>query len=96
MGWRRDLSVGTVAAARSPSAALDLRGPRPRRYLFMTYPSENRGLEGSQSRLSEGPPGLLQYAYGVSDLRLYVERVTGIEPAWPAWKVQVVLPEGDD
>src|SRR5829696_6700605 len=21
-----------------------------------------------------------------SDLRLYVERVTGIEPAWPAWK----------
>ncbi len=21
-----------------------------------------------------------------SDLRIYVERVTGIEPAWPAWK----------
>ncbi len=23
-----------------------------------------------------------------SDLRLHVERVTGIEPAWPAWKVR--------
>jgi hypothetical protein len=70
------------------SAGLTWGNLGPRRDLFMTYTSGNRSLERSQSGLSEGPPGLRQYAYRQPDLRFYVERVTGIEPAWPAWKAQ--------
>ncbi len=86
--WRRDLSVVTEDPPKDRKAALTSAHPGSRPDLFMTYPSENRGREGSQSGLSEGPPGLLQYAYRLSDLRFYVERVTGIEPAWPAWKAR--------
>ncbi len=57
-----------------------------RRDPFMTHGAENRGHDG----VPTGLLGLLQSFSGRPDkpvdLRLCVERVTGIEPAWPAWK----------
>ncbi len=52
----------------------------------MTNEAENRGQKGVVS----GPPGVLQTVSGCADsrpdLRFYPERVTGIEPACPAWQ----------
>jgi len=60
--------------------------PPGRRDPFMTHAAANRGHEGVPTGLLR----LLQYfsrrSDGPVDLRFYVERVTGIEPAWPAWK----------
>src|SRR4051795_2466460 len=57
-----------------------------RRDPFMTHAAENRGHEGFLRAFRGLFRTSLGGLTGPVDMRFYVERVTGIEPAWPAWK----------
>ncbi len=52
----------------------------------MTNEAENRGQEGSYRAFRRVLQTFSSSLKRVLDLRKRVERVTGIEPAWPAWK----------
>src|SRR3954454_1689353 len=57
-----------------------------RRDRFMTYAAEIRRLERVKRAVRRLLQSLSRLPARPSGLRLRVERVTGIEPAWPAWK----------
>jgi hypothetical protein len=57
-----------------------------RRDPFMTHAAENRGHEGVSTGLLRLLRNFSRRSNRLVDLRFCVERVTGIEPAWPAWK----------
>ena len=80
------IAVVTADGAGDRSAALSCPDSGSPRDLFMTYPSENKGLEGSETGFERVLQDSSRMSKGPADLRLYMERVTGIEPAWPAWK----------
>src|SRR4051812_2573884 len=52
----------------------------------MTHAAENRGDERFKRALRRLLQSFSSTANRPFELRLCVERVTGIEPAWPAWK----------
>lgn len=71
---------------RGATTGLELAGSAVLRDPFMTHTAESRGHDGVQGVGRRVLQAFSRRPDRRIDLRLCVEPVTGIDPAWPAWK----------